>query len=186
MKINVKLIAVILVGFNLVGCQLLLDIFGVGSYTVKRVADGDTMTVVDSSGNEVKVRFACVDAPEIPHTVAEKKSRKLVNKSQFSWGLLAKERVENLVEKAKNRVVLTITDTDQYGRQISEVRLPDGTFIQEVLVREGLAEVYRDYLQNCPSLEIVEAAEVAAKQSKKGLWGDSRYVSPWEFRRLQK
>ncbi|MEC4984456.1 MAG: thermonuclease family protein, partial [Oscillatoria sp. PMC 1076.18] len=184
--INIKLVVVIFASFNLVGCQILADILGVDSYQVKRVADGDTLTAVDSSGNEIKVRFACIDAPEIPHTTAEKKSRKYVDKSQFSWGQLAKEKVESLVAEGGEQVILTITDTDQYGRKVSEVRLPDGTFIQEVLVREGLAEVYRDYLSDCPSSEIVEAAEVTAKESQKGLWSDSRYVSPWEFRRLNK
>lgn len=33
------------------------------TYRVKRIADGDTITVVDGRNMNVKVRFACVDAP---------------------------------------------------------------------------------------------------------------------------
>lgn len=168
------------------GCEFLQDLFGGGGYTVKRVADGDTITVTDNSGQNISVRFACVDAPEVPHTNAQKTSRKLVDKSQFKWGEKAQQRVQQLVEQGDNRVKLTVTDTDRYGRKISEVRLRDGTFIQQVLVQEGLAQVYRPYLKNCPSAEIIEAAEADAKKRRVGLWRDPQYVSAWEWRRTSK
>ena len=144
------------------------------------------MTVTDSSGKSISVRFACVDAPEVPHTTQEKKSRKLVDKTQFKWGEKAQQRVQQLVKQGSDRVKLTVTDTDKYGRQISEVRLSDGTFIQEVLATEGLAQVYRPYLKNCPSASIVETAEANAKKRRVGVWGDNKYVSAWEWRRNNK
>jgi len=168
------------------GCEALQSLFGGGGYVVKRVSDGDTMTVTDSSSKSISVRFACVDAPEVPHTAQEKKSRKLVDKSQFKWGEKARERVQQLVKQGGDRVKLTVTDTDQYGRKISEVRLPNGTFIQEVLVTEGLAQVYRPYLKNCPSASIVDAAEANAKKRRVGVWGDQKYVSAWDWRRNNK
>ena len=174
--------AVILI-LTLGGCEALQNLFGGGGYVVKRVSDGDTMTVTDSSGKSISVRFACVDAPEVPHTVREKKSRKLVDKAQFKWGEKARERVQELVKQGGDRVKLTVTDSDRYGRKISEVRLLDGTLIQEVLVAEGLAQVYRPYLKNCPSASIVDAAEANAKKRRVGVWGDKKYVSAWEWRR---
>jgi micrococcal nuclease len=168
---------------SVVGCDIL---FGSTTYSVKSVSDGDTMTVTDANGTNISVRFACVDAPEVPHTTQERKSRKLVDKSQFKWGEKARQRVQQLVEQGGDRVQLTITDTDQYGRKVSEVRLPDGTFIQQVLIAEGLAQVYREYLKNCPSTSIVEAAEADAKKRRLGLWRDTKYVSAWEWRSLNK
>lgn len=168
------------------GCEALQNLLGRGGYVVKRVSDGDTMTVTEPSGKNVSVRFACVDAPEIPHTIEEKKSRKMVDKTQFKWGEKAQQRVQQLVTQGGDRVKLTITDTDKYGRKISEVRLPNGTFIQEVLVSEGLAQVYRPYLKNCPSAAIVEAAEANAKKRRVGVWRDEKYVSAWEWRRTNK
>ena len=153
---------------------------------VKRVSDGDTLTVSDASGKNISVRFACVDAPEVPHTVEERKSRKLVDKTQFKWGEKAQQRVQQLVKQGGDRVNLTVTDTDQYGRKISEVRLRDGTFIQQVLVAEGLAQVYRSYLKNCPSAAIVQAAEADAKKRRVGVWRDPKYVSAWDWRRNNK
>ncbi len=151
-------------------------------YRVKRVSDGDTLVAINTKGKELTVRFACLDAPEIPHSQKEKQSTKAVDRDQFMWGLKAQERIQELVKKGGDRVLLTITDTDQYHRQISEVRLSDGTFLQEVLLREGLAMVYRPYLKNCPSSAIAQKAEAEAKKSRRGVWGDSNFVPAWEFR----
>lgn len=171
---------------GLAGCEIIQNLIGSGGYAVKNVSDGDTLSVTDTSGKSISVRFACVDAPEVPHTTKEKKSRKLVDKNQFQWGEKARQRVKQLVTQGGDRVRLSVTDTDQYGRKISEVRLTDGTFIQEVLVSEGLAQVYRPYLKNCPSAPIVEAAEASAKKRRVGVWRDPKYVSAWEWRRSSK
>ena len=152
------------------------------TYSVKTVSDGDTIAVTDSSNKEIKVRFACVDAPEVPHTTNERKSRKLVDKNQFEWGAKAQQRLRELVKQGGDRVLLTITDTDRYGRKISEVRLPDGTFVQEVLLKEGLVQVYRPYLKDCPSAAIVTQAEAMAKHKSVGVWSDSKYIPAWEWR----
>ena len=168
------------------GCAYLQHWFGGGGYTVKRVSDGDTLSVTDGSGKSFTVRFACVDAPEVPHTTAERKSRKAVDKNQFKWGEKAQQRVQQLVKKGGDRVNLTVTDSDQYGRKVSEVRLLDGTFIQQVLAKEGLVQVYKPYLKNCPSASLVQAAEADAMKRRVGVWGDSKYVSAWEWRRNNK
>ena len=153
------------------------------NYVVKRISDGDTLVASDAAGKDIKVRFACVDAPEIAHTNAEKNSKASGLKNQFKWGVQAQQRTQKLVKEGGNRVVLTVTDTDRYGRQVSEVRLPNGTFVQEVLTREGLAMVYRPYLKNCPSASILEKAEAEAKKSRRGVWGDSKFVPAWDFRK---
>ncbi|MEG4404584.1 thermonuclease family protein [Microcoleus sp. MON2_D5] len=171
---------------------LLLLLFGCpqklapNNYAVKRVSDGDTLVASDSAGKDIKVRFACVDAPEVAHTNAEKNSKASALKNQFKWGNLAHQRMQQLVKKGGGRVVLTVTDTDRYGRKVSEVRLPNGTFAQEVLIREGLAMVYRPYLKNCPSASVLEQAEAEAKKKRRGVWGDSKFVPAWKFRKSDK
>ena len=165
------------------GCE---TFSGPPTYAVKRISDGDTITVTDNSGKDIKVRFACTDAPEVAHTNAEKQSKKAVDKNQFKWGLLAQQRLQELVKQGSDRVKLTVTDTDRYGRSISEVRLPDGTFVQEILLREGLTIVYQEYLKNCPSAAIVQQAEAEAKKARRGVWRDSKFVEPWDYRRAKK
>ena len=144
------------------------------------------MTVTDGGEKTIKVRFACVDAPEVPYTAEERKSIKSLDTNQFKWGVKAQQRVQQLVKQGGDHVKLTVTDTDQYGRKVSEVRLPDGTFIQEVLTKEGLVQVYKPYLKNCPSAEIVQAAEADAKKRRVGVWRDTKYVPAWEWRRNNK
>lgn len=155
-------------------------------YSVKRVSDGDTIAVTDARGGDIKVRFACVDAPEIPHSIKERESKKASDRDQFKWGVKAEDRVKQLVHQGGDRVTLKITDSDRYGRKVSEVRLSDGTLIQEVLTREGLALVYRPYLKNCPSATVVEQAEAEAKKQKLGVWSDTKFVEPWQYRSRNK
>jgi micrococcal nuclease len=174
--------------FSLIGCENLFKqpISGPPTYSVKRVSDGDTLTVTDSSGTNISVRFACMDAPEVPHTNAEKQSKKAVDKNQFKWGVQTQQRLEQLVKQGGDRVRLTVTDTDRYGRKVSEVRLPDGTLVQEILIREGLAMVYQPYLKNCPSAAVVQQAEAEAKKSRRGVWRDTKFVEPWDYRKAKK
>ena len=177
---KIKTLSAVALLLLLFGCQ---QKFAANNYAVKRVSDGDTLVASDSAGKDIKVRFACVDAPEVAHTNAEKNSKASALKNQFKWGNQALQRTEQLVKEGGGRVVLTVTDTDRYGRQVSEIRLPNGTFVQEVLTREGLAMVYRPYLKNCPSASVLEQAEAEAKKSRRGVWGDSKFVPAWDFRK---
>jgi endonuclease YncB( thermonuclease family) len=153
---------------------------------VERVSDGDTMKVRESNGNEFTVRFACIDAPEVPHNSKEMQSKRKSDINQFKWGAKAQTRLQALVKKSGDRVNLTVTDTDRYGRKVAEVRLRDGTFVQEILVREGLAKVYRPYLNKCPSKDIVQQAEAEAQSNRRGVWSDAKFTNPWEYRSLNK
>lgn len=189
---SIKPLTATLLIFSLMGCDALFKkVSNSGNqlnskYTIKRIADGDTITVIDSSGKDLKIRFACVDAPEIAHTIKEKNSKKAVDVDQFKWGEKAKQRVQQLIKQGGDQVKLTITDTDRYGRNVSEVRLPNGTFIQQVLTKEGLVQVYKPYLKNCPSADLVQQAEADAKKRRVGVWGDNKYVPAWEWRSKNK
>ena len=171
-------LSVVLITLSLMGCQTLFK----PHYSVRRVSDGDTLTVTDSKGVDIKVRFACVDAPEVPHTKKERDSYSSFDRDQYKWGRLARNRLNELISQANNNVTLTITDSDKYGRKIAEVRLPDGTLVQEVLAREGLAMVYRQYMKSCPSATVVEQSEEQARREQAGIWRDPQFTPPWEYR----
>lgn len=176
---SLLLVCATIILFGLSACQFLIPR---EHYTVQKVSDGDTITVTDPKGAKIHVRFACVDAPEIPHSHQEKYTKSRTARNQFNWGIKAQQRVQQLIDRGGDRVTLKITDRDRYGRQISEVRLADGTLIQEVLTREGLALVYRPYLKNCPSAAAIEQAEASAKSQRLGVWSDSRFIEPWQYR----
>lgn len=156
------------------------------SYQVKQVDDGDTITVTDVSNQEIRVRFACIDTAEVPHSDTEKNSDSPTDTNQFLWGNKAKERLKILIQQGGSQVRLNIVDTDRYGRKVAEVRLPDGTFAQQVLVKEGLAMVYRQYIKSCPSATDIEQAEAEAKQQQLNIWADSQFTPPWDWRHNKK
>ncbi|WP_138498714.1 thermonuclease family protein [Nostoc sp. PA-18-2419] len=168
---------------SLMGCDRFI---GNSGDVVERVSDGDTIVLKDSNGKNFTVRFACVDAPEIAHSNKEKQSKVSSDRNQFSWGRKAQERVQQLVQQGGDRVTLNITDSDRYGRKIAEIRLKNGTFIQQVLLQEGLAKVYRPYLNKCPSRGIIQQAEAKAKEQRVGVWSDRKFINPWEYRSLYK
>ncbi|MBC6431419.1 thermonuclease family protein [Nostoc sp. HG1] len=168
---------------GLIGCD---SFIGTSGEAVERVSDGDTLVVKDTNGKNFTVRFACVDAPEIAHTKKEKQSKRTSDRNQFTWGVKAQERVQQLVQQGGDRVTLNITDSDRYGRKIAEIRLKNGTFVQQVLLQEGLAKVYRPYLNKCPSKDLVQQAEAKAKEQRLGIWSDAKFVNPWEYRSLYK
>lgn len=151
------------------------------NYQVKQIDDGDTITVNDTSNQEIRVRFACIDTAETPKSDADKNTDNPADKNQFLWGNRAKERLKSII-KVGEQVKLNIVDTDRYGRKVAEVRLPDGTFIQQILVKEGLAMVYRQYLKNCASAALIEQAEAEAKQQRLNIWADSQFTAPWDWR----
>ena len=185
MNRKLALITAVLI-FTLVGCSFYRKTLSPASYQVKQIADGDTITVVADNGTDIKVRFSCVDAPEVPHTKKERNSYKQSDLDQFKWGRLARNRLTKLISQSNNNVALTITDSDQYGRKIAEVRLPDGTLVQEVLAREGLVMVYHQYIKDCPSAAAVEQSEEQARKEKVGIWGDPKFTPPWEYRRINR
>lgn len=82
---------------------------------------------------------------------------------------------------------LTVADTDRYGRKLAEVRLPDGTLVQETLAREELAVFYKKYSKNCPNAAVVGQAEAQARQQREqGVWGDPQFVMPSDCRHKNK
>jgi micrococcal nuclease len=170
----------VMMTFGLLACD---SWFTAPGDLVERVSDGDTLVLKRADGKNLTVRFACVDAPEIPHSQKEKRSKISRDVNQFAWGVKAKTRIEELIKQTDNRVKLNITDSDPYGRKIAEVQLKNGTFLQQVLLKEGLAKVYHPYLNKCPSQNILQQAEAQARQQRIGIWGDRKFVDPWDYRK---
>lgn len=124
------------------------------------VSDGDTIEVM-RSGRAERVRLYGVDSPE--------------RRQPFSSR--AKQFTSSLVFGKTVRV--RIRDTDQLGRIVAEVYLPDGRSLNQELVRAGYAWWFRRYSDD-PTLQRLEQE---ARRARRGLWADNNPVPPWEFRR---
>lgn len=141
-------------------------------WQVVRVSDGDTISV-KKGFESARVRFACIDSPE---------------KSQ-PFGEESKANLQRLINQAGGRVLLSVVDTDRYGRRVAEVFTVLGNgeekLLQEEQLKSGLAYVYERYLSNCLSTDAVRSAEAIARANHAGVWSGN-YVKPWEWRKRQR
>ncbi|MEA5522910.1 thermonuclease family protein [Limnoraphis robusta] len=129
------------------------------------VYDGDTIRVTDGQ-NELKIRFACVDAPE----------------KQQPGGIEARDGLRRILESDRNIVKLNIITTDRYGRNVAEVWTREG-LVQSQLAGQGLVYPYERYKSDCPSWDAVERAGEYAIANSLGVWGDRNAVKPWDYRK---
>jgi len=127
---------------------------------VVAVHDGDTVTVLRGR-EQVRVRLACIDAPE--HGQA--------------FGTRARRQLGELI--MGRAVALQVIDRDDYGRTVARVLL-DGEDVNLAMVRSGLAWHYRHH---CPDDRALAEAEAEARDARRGLWADAQPQAPWEWRR---
>ena len=142
---------------------------------VVRVADGDTITVLDPQRQEHKIRLSGIDAPE---------------KAQ-PFGQRSKENLARLAYGQDVEVVWS--KRDRYGRIVGRVMVPpldcrscksslDASMAQ---LTAGMAWWYRKYApeQLPDERRRYELAEAEAKAKQVGLWRDPDPVAPWDWRR---
>lgn len=136
---------------------------------VVSVADGDTITVLDASKTQHKVRLAGIDAPE---------------KAQ-AFGNRSKQSLSDMVYLKD--VTIETNKIDRYGREIGKVT-QNGADVCLEQVKRGMAWWYRDYqYEQTPEDRLLyEVVEDAAKAARVGLWADKEPVAPWEWRREKK
>ena len=133
--------------------------------TVLSVGDGDTLTATEGA-RRIKVRLACIDAPET---------------AQTPYGGEARKALQSLAPIG-SPVRLKIVTTDRYGRSVAEV-FRGGSNINLALVKEGYAFVYRDYLENCDRNTYL-GTEREAESRRKGVWAVPGGIArPWDWRR---
>jgi endonuclease YncB( thermonuclease family) len=76
----------------------------------------------------------------------------------------------------------TVARTGEYSCTFADVLLPDGTNVNQVLVKDGWCWWYRKYAP----LDIeLEKLEKDAGEAKKGLWADPALIAPWLYRKAK-
>lgn len=131
---------------------------------VIRVADGDTIVLSNRNGKDTRIRLYGVDAPESAQR-GGKESQK------FTSDLVYHKDVN----------VRTVY-LDQYGRDVAIVTLQDGKILNEELIRNGHAWVYKNYCDT-PECSAWRKLEHEAKAEMRGLWGAPNPTAPWNWRK---
>lgn len=129
-------------------------------FFVTKVIDGDTFWVQDVSGNEIKVRMIGIDAPELKKT-----NRKEVGR----FAKESKNYLSRLILRKKIYLKFDIDKFDQYRRTLAYVYLPNGTFVNEKLVKEGYAMVMT-VPPNVKYSGKFLMLQQQARNSRRGLW----------------
>jgi len=136
--------------------------------SVLSIGDGDTITVSEGSAR-IKVRLACIDAPET---------------SQSPYGMEARRALQGLLPIG-SQVTLRTKATDRYGRSVAEV-LKGSTNINQSLVGAGNAFVYWQYISGCDR-QTYSRLENNARLKGAGVWGVSGGIQrPWDYRRSRR
>ena len=126
---------------------------------IDSIYDGDTLRAT-CGRKEVKVRFYCIDAPEM---------------GQRPWGRESRDHLRRLTP---NRVRLVEHETDRYGRIVGEVFDGDKS-LNLAQVESGQAAVYPQYCDDSRFFK----AEKRAKEGRLGIWEKrGLHQRPWEWR----
>jgi endonuclease YncB( thermonuclease family) len=130
------------------------------------VEDGDTITILDSSNANHRIRLLGIDAPE---------------KGQ-AFGSRSGEYLSQLV--FSKVVTIEWSKHDRYGRIVGKVILGSQDICLEQ-IRTGMAWHYKYYQddQTPDDRQLYADAENAARATKSGLWIDPDPIPPWDFRR---
>jgi endonuclease YncB( thermonuclease family) len=133
---------------------------------VVKVADGDTITLLDKGLTQHKIRLEGIDAPE--------KNQAFGWRSKHTLGLLVFGK----------EVSVKVRKKDRYGRSLGKVMLA-GQDINLAQLEAGWAWHYKAYEkeQSKTDRQLYAAAQRRAQSRRIGLWQDPKPVAPWDFRR---
>jgi endonuclease YncB( thermonuclease family) len=149
---------------HLIALLLLLVPYGAAAETIQgkviRIANGDTLTILDARKREHTVRLAEIDAPE----------------SKQAFGAQSRQSLSALCFKKTAQIEWR--EKDRNGRYIGQV-ICAGVNANAEQVRRGFAWVSPRFTQPGSPLYEIEAY---ARFREIGLWADPRSMPPWEWR----
>jgi endonuclease YncB( thermonuclease family) len=131
---------------------------------VVRVADGDTVSILDHNNKQHKVRLYGIDTPE----------------RDQPFGKAAKNALVQLIDGKPVDVVVITKDT--YGRTVGTL-YREGININVAMVASGYAWWYQHF---APHEHALRTAEQEAREQRLGLWAEAHPVAPWDWRRKQR
>jgi micrococcal nuclease len=134
---------------------------GAFTATVERVVDGDTF-LARSEGRLRRVRLIGIDAPESvkPDAPVDCFGRESARRLR---ALLPRGTTVRAAHEPGG-------DRDRYGRQLWDVWLADGRFLQALLVRDGAARA-RVYRPQRTYADLLARLGDRARAERAGLWG---------------
>jgi micrococcal nuclease len=136
-----------------------------GIWLVVHVVDGDTLDVVDDKGIKHRIRLIGADTPEVVKP----------NTPEQPFGREASNFTKQIIARNGNRVRVAFDgdQVDQYGRNLAMiyVQTPQGEiWLNELLVRQGLAKALLQYRFSNGAKTRLQIAENEAKMARRKIW----------------
>jgi endonuclease YncB( thermonuclease family) len=142
-----------------------LEKYHAKTFTIVKVIDGDTIDIdiPDGTYKTTRIRSLGIDAPE-------------THSEEFGTMYFGPEAAEFTKELALGKNVDIYLDSPnptrgKYGRLLAYVKLPDGRFLNEVLLSEGFA--YADLRFKHSFFNRYTQLEALARNQQKGLWKEA-------------
>jgi len=134
---------------------------------VVKVADGDSITVLDNTNTQYRIRLQGIDAPE----------------RKQAYGLASRKHLASIV--AGKQVRIEHQKRDRYGRIVGKVLVNSVDACLEQ-VKAGFAWHYKKYQheQSIEDRQLYADAENQVREGRLGLWRENNPIPPWEHRRL--
>jgi len=130
------------------------------------IHDGDTLRVRSSDEQVLKVRFACIDAPELKQPLGQE----------------SRNYLRSMINEAGGKVKVKVINTDRYGRSVAEIWTKSG-LLQSRMTGAGMAFAYDQYSKDCPNWDAVKSSEKEAMEFKLGVWRSPNFERPWNYRK---
>jgi endonuclease YncB( thermonuclease family) len=137
------------------------------------VYDGDTFRVIHkTSGEEIKIRVACIDAPELKQ----------------AGGKRSRDHLRTFLALNPAQLALRIYTRDRYGRSVASVYVTNPRngrplLVNGEMVASGNAYFYEKYASQCRDIALTLAElEQKARTKRLGVWQDGA-EKPWDFRK---
>lgn len=134
-------------------------------FIVTHVVDGDTIEgyFEKSPQKTQNIRYLGIDTPEIAHRTS----------GSFQYGGKTAAHLNELLITQHDYEVFLAKDsknTDAYDRLLRHVFLPDGTYLNSVILCAGYGKTYIQDITIPPYVKALQSCELLAKDSFAGIW----------------
>lgn len=147
--------------------------------TVIGVTNGDTLTVIDTARNRLKITLLAADAPERNQPFGAAARQNLANL------LLHKEVAIDVKKRGRDKRIFAKVLLDETGADCAFRSCLKSLDVGLQQLRDGFAWYAKEFdpEQSAEDRARYAAAEQAARSGGRGLWADAaRAVPPWQWR----
>jgi micrococcal nuclease len=135
---------------------------------VERAVDGDTLKL----SNGERVRLIGIDTPEMHESEKLYRDSRKSGQDAATIQALGKKSyafTRSLVEGKTIRLEFDVEKRDKYKRLLAYAYLPDGTFVNAEIVKQGYASLMT-YPPNVKHVDEFQQLYRQARENKVGLW----------------